>query len=305
MGFNRDTFVPNPALCSQGSIKEQQSYRQHFAFIGKIMGAGMRTSNPLGLDLPPLIWKRFLSEPVTVQDLAGIDERFVRALQVIGQHSAVSSWAALGLTGAASVVGCAGPNTNVPGSPSASAVSASSLAAVGGWGAGGGGGGGEGEAWGGGGASSCASGMLLVWTVRSVSGRLVELVPGGGDALDAQAAVAAHGHRVVFAPLPKQNRLITGWCLQRPHPRAGPGHRRGTCRGCNAARVCVCLTRARAVAGPCARSPGRRTRCRRRGSWSSGRCPRAPPPATAKQSTSSFHACQKTPARVRVVVLMA
>ena len=43
MGFNRDTFVPNPALCSQGSIKEQQSYRQHFAFIGKIMGAKGQT----------------------------------------------------------------------------------------------------------------------------------------------------------------------------------------------------------------------------------------------------------------------
>jgi hypothetical protein len=41
VGFNRDTFVPNPSVCSQGSSKQQHSYRQHFAFIGKIMGAGL------------------------------------------------------------------------------------------------------------------------------------------------------------------------------------------------------------------------------------------------------------------------
>jgi hypothetical protein len=66
------------------------------------MRAGMRTSNPLGLDLPPLIWKRFLGEQVGISDLvltllallvqkykywrtdvrqAGVDERFVRALR--------------------------------------------------------------------------------------------------------------------------------------------------------------------------------------------------------------------------------
>ena len=54
-GFNRDTFLPNPACTSPLHIR-------HYRFIGKLMGSGMRTSNPVGLDLPPLFWKRFLGE---------------------------------------------------------------------------------------------------------------------------------------------------------------------------------------------------------------------------------------------------
>jgi hypothetical protein len=107
VGLDRDTFVPNPALCSHGSAKLRQMYKQRFAFIGKIMGAGMRTSNPLGLDLPPLIWKRFLGEEVTLRELADVDERFVRALQVVRQHDNESTWPHVALTGSASVVGCA------------------------------------------------------------------------------------------------------------------------------------------------------------------------------------------------------
>ena len=57
-----------PSTC----IQEQQLYKEHYTFIGKIMGAGMRTSNPLGLDMPPLIWKRFLLQDVSVRDLAGV-----------------------------------------------------------------------------------------------------------------------------------------------------------------------------------------------------------------------------------------
>ena len=81
---------------------------RQYTFIGKIMGAGIRTNNPLGLDFPPLIWRRFLQEPVcsergalrssdmlvqvSVQDLSGVDERFVRAIEAIRTHPCADTW---------------------------------------------------------------------------------------------------------------------------------------------------------------------------------------------------------------------
>ena len=56
VGFNRDTFLPNPACCASLHLRQ-------YTFIGKLMGSGMRTSNPVGLDLPPLVWRRFLGDP--------------------------------------------------------------------------------------------------------------------------------------------------------------------------------------------------------------------------------------------------
>lgn len=162
MGFNRDTFVPNPAVCTHASPKVQEFYKLRFAFIGKIMGAGMRTSNPVGLDLAPLIWKRFLGEDVTVRDLAGIDERWVRAWQLLKLLPQKDSWNALGMSAWAAQVGCSAALSCTPISPGGGGGGASSP------------GGGEVEWMGGGG-----GGMSLVWTVRSASGRLVSLVPGG------------------------------------------------------------------------------------------------------------------------------
>ena len=43
---------------------------------------------------------------MTARDLAGIDERFVRSLSLLRLHGLESSWASLGLTGSASIVGC-------------------------------------------------------------------------------------------------------------------------------------------------------------------------------------------------------
>lgn len=167
--------MPNPALCSYGSAKQRQLYTQRFAFIGKMMGAGVRTSNPLALDLPPMIWRRFLGEEVTVRELADVDERFVRALQKVRLHDAEASWAHVALSGSASIVGCCCGLGSLPLSPSSTVgASAAPLGLARGRGAGLGGSMADVDGW-----EGSAGGTGLVWTVRSASGRVVELIPGG------------------------------------------------------------------------------------------------------------------------------
>jgi len=132
---------------------------------------------------------------VTARDLAGIDERFVRSLSLLRLHGLESSWASLGLTGSASIVGCNAFLCSSPLSPtSLSSSSPATLRSTAGGMAAGGharGVGGEGEldlsASGSGGSETGAgagagvgAGASLVWTVRSASGRVVELVAGGG-----------------------------------------------------------------------------------------------------------------------------
>lgn len=131
VGFNRDTFLPNPACQSAMHLRQ-------FRFIGKLMGCGMRTSNPLGLDLPPLFWRRFLGEECSVRDLATVDERFVRAVEALRTHPSAESWPELRLSAVAAAAG---------------AVQA--------------------------GEEAGATG--LVWTVRSLCGRVVEVVKGGAS----------------------------------------------------------------------------------------------------------------------------
>jgi len=41
---------------------------------------GMRTGNPVGLDLVRMFWRRMLGEPATWEDVADVDARFARAL---------------------------------------------------------------------------------------------------------------------------------------------------------------------------------------------------------------------------------
>lgn len=78
---------------------------RQFRFIGKLMGCGMRTSNPLGLDLPPLFWRRFLGEECSVRDLATVDERFVRAVEALRTHPSAESWPELRLSAVAAAAG--------------------------------------------------------------------------------------------------------------------------------------------------------------------------------------------------------
>lgn len=146
-GFNRDTFLPNPACTSPLHLR-------HYRFIGLLMGSGMRTSNPIGLDLPPLFWKRFLNEEVSLRDLAGVDERWVRAIESVRTTNHESAWKELASSPVVAIV------AGVP----------QGLQSQGG----GGGGGGGGQS-----PPGSGSAGLLMWCCRSVGGHIVELIKGG------------------------------------------------------------------------------------------------------------------------------
>ena len=76
MGENRDAWVLNPSASSETDL---ELYR----FLGKLMGAAIRTQNNLNLSLPPLFWKKILREPVNVKDLRGMDACTVQILEIL------------------------------------------------------------------------------------------------------------------------------------------------------------------------------------------------------------------------------
>ena len=167
--IGREAYVPNPWVCVRGSPGQRAHFRQQFAFLGKVMGAGLRTSNPLGLDLPLLVWKRFLRQDVTVDDLADCDERFVRALQTIRTCDDAAAWAALPASTAAMLVGCCRSST--PANTSTSLPPPAPPRGRGAWAP----------------ATQAPAPVcgeeegVLVWTVRSSCGIIFDLVPGGGS----------------------------------------------------------------------------------------------------------------------------
>ncbi|KAK3285645.1 hypothetical protein CYMTET_6764 [Cymbomonas tetramitiformis] len=84
-GRNMDKWVPNPAANSRLHLRM-------FRFLGSVMGGCIRTKNVLALDLPPLFWKTLLQEPVCLEDLANIDERFVCLLESIRRIPDQEGW---------------------------------------------------------------------------------------------------------------------------------------------------------------------------------------------------------------------
>ena len=66
IGSNRHHFVPNPAARSPTELSM-------FRFLGRLMGAAMRTGELLFLDLPSIVWKPLVDEAVTEEDVMAID----------------------------------------------------------------------------------------------------------------------------------------------------------------------------------------------------------------------------------------
>lgn len=70
---NWNMWLPNPASNSAHQLRM-------FAFIGKLMGVAIRGKHLLNLDIPPLIWKQLVGEPVSEHDLMAIDTIGMRTL---------------------------------------------------------------------------------------------------------------------------------------------------------------------------------------------------------------------------------
>lgn len=73
IGFNQDKYVPRPST----NLPHQLAM---FEFVGKLMGIAIRTRNLLNLDLPTIIWKSIVQEPITRADVVAIDAVAFRVL---------------------------------------------------------------------------------------------------------------------------------------------------------------------------------------------------------------------------------
>ena len=81
MGENREAWTINPTANSAIDL-------ELYTFIGKLMGAAIRTQNNLGLSLPPLFWKKLIHEPVTLADLRGVDVCQVQIIEMLKKPEA-------------------------------------------------------------------------------------------------------------------------------------------------------------------------------------------------------------------------
>ena len=80
MGEYRDAWQINPSASTQTDLSL-------FKFLGKLMGASIRTQNNLNLSLPPIFWKSVLREKLSVRDLRSIDVCTVQILEILKDPS--------------------------------------------------------------------------------------------------------------------------------------------------------------------------------------------------------------------------
>lgn len=74
MGNNREKYIPNPAC--QSSL-----HMSMFAFVGKLMGIAIRGASVLALDLPTLVWKPLVGQPIEAKDVEEVDALAFSAIE--------------------------------------------------------------------------------------------------------------------------------------------------------------------------------------------------------------------------------
>jgi len=67
IGNNRDKYIPKPSC-------NDPTHMKMFEFLGKLMGVAVRSSTPLPLDLPSVVWKPLIGLPTSIKDLKDIDQ---------------------------------------------------------------------------------------------------------------------------------------------------------------------------------------------------------------------------------------
>lgn len=76
MGEYRDAWQLNPSASNESDLNL-------FKFLGKLMGASIRTQNNLNLSLAPIFWKSILREKLSIKDLRSIDVCTVQILEIL------------------------------------------------------------------------------------------------------------------------------------------------------------------------------------------------------------------------------
>jgi hypothetical protein len=79
-GENRDKWVIAPSA-------SQAQHLAMFEFLGRLMGAAIRTGVLLILDLPSFVWKQLVSQSLTMMDLQLIDQSFAKTAKFISEAS--------------------------------------------------------------------------------------------------------------------------------------------------------------------------------------------------------------------------
>lgn len=138
-GMNLDKFVPNPTHTSPRLLRM-------FHFLGRVLGISMRFKMSLPAQLPSIVWKYLTSEAVNVEDVDAIDETTGAFLKELVSDAKAAS-----------------------GRSAEEAAAAAALAAATGSAA-------DAAASGAGGADASQS---RFFSVRSILGEDVDLIPGG------------------------------------------------------------------------------------------------------------------------------
>eukprot|EP00118_Oscarella_pearsei_P022139 m.252837 g.252837 ORF g.252837 m.252837 type:complete len:501 (+) comp40356_c1_seq2:12583-14085(+) len=79
-GVNRDCFILNPEA-------RAPQHLNMFRFLGMLCGIGIRTGQPISINLAPPVWKQLAGMRLTVGDLSEIDKEYVPSLVFIRDSS--------------------------------------------------------------------------------------------------------------------------------------------------------------------------------------------------------------------------
>jgi hypothetical protein len=81
------------ACCVLTPANRSQEHLGMYNFIGALMGACLRTNSPLELDLASLVWKPFVGEVCTANDVFAIDEPFAKDVNAMRDINTADAWA--------------------------------------------------------------------------------------------------------------------------------------------------------------------------------------------------------------------
>ena len=73
-GFNRDCWTINPSSTSPHHL-------EMYKFLGALIGMAFRSGHVMDFRFPPIFWKAFIQEPLTIEDLASTDIYAVQAIR--------------------------------------------------------------------------------------------------------------------------------------------------------------------------------------------------------------------------------
>ena len=78
-GLNRDCWTINPSSNSP-------SHLEMYKFLGALIGMAFRAGHVIDLKLPSMFWKKFIGDPITLDDLNGSDAYAVQAIKDVERN---------------------------------------------------------------------------------------------------------------------------------------------------------------------------------------------------------------------------